>query len=132
MTDDPITGGCACGQVRFRIRGTLIRAGLCHCLDCRKSHGAAFNPFLVFARDAVDMEGETVSWTASTGYTRFFCPTCGSPVKGEDRSGAEVELSLGNLDEPSLFAPEYEIWTVRREAWLSPLPVPQHLHNGPG
>jgi len=29
-----------------------------------------------------------------------------------------VDLHLGALDAPDKFKPTYELWTVRREAWL--------------
>jgi hypothetical protein len=31
-----MTGGCACGKVRFEVRGEPYRVGVCHCLTCRK------------------------------------------------------------------------------------------------
>lgn len=37
-----VTGGCLCGKVRFTASGEPDRVGLCHCLDCRKHHGALF------------------------------------------------------------------------------------------
>jgi len=64
----------------------------------------------------VTIEGETVEYAG-----RHFCPRCGSSVFG--RSGDEVEVNLGSLDAPDQFAPTYELWTVRREAWLPPFPV---------
>ena len=36
------TGGCLCGAVRLIATGAPDRVGLCHCLDCRKHHGALF------------------------------------------------------------------------------------------
>lgn len=47
---------------------------------------------------------------------RFFCPECGSSVFS--RSGDEVEVNLGALDEIDQFRPTYELWTTRREGWL--------------
>ena len=45
---------------------------------------------------------------------------CGSSVFA--RSGDEIELHLGALDEPDQFVPTYEAWTCRRENWLPPFP----------
>ncbi len=55
---DQFTGGCVCGNVRFVASGRPYRVGLCHCLDCRKYHGALFHASAVFPRDAVTIEGE--------------------------------------------------------------------------
>ena len=108
-----LTGGCLCGDVRFRVSGRPLRVGLCHCLDCRKHHGALFYAAAIFAEDAVAVEGE-----ASAYGGRHFCSRCGSSVFA--RAPGEVEVHLGALDEPGSFVPTYEGWTMRREAWLPP------------
>jgi len=112
------TGGCLCGSVRFVASGRPYRVGICHCLDCRKHHGALFHASAVYPADAVTAEGEVRDWD---GNGRFFCPRCGSAVFG--RSGDEVELNLGALDAPDTFVPTYEAWVVRREAWLPAFPL---------
>jgi hypothetical protein len=120
-------GGCACGAVRFVTRGSPVRAGLCHCLTCRKAHAAAFNPFVVFTRDQVERLGEVQVWESAPGHRREFCPRCGSRLFMIE--GDEVEIAMGSFDDPSLFRPEYEVWVTRRETWLPPLDVPQHHRN---
>ena len=122
--DDKVLGGCGCGNVRFTIVGPPKRVGLCHCMTCRKAHGAAFNPFAVFAKEQVAIDGNVSTWESSVGYLRQFCPTCGSRVA--NINGAEVEVSLGSLDEPGALTPQYECWILRREHWLKPLDVPQY------
>ena len=114
-------GGCLCGKVRVHARGEPYRVGICHCLDCRKHHGALFLATAIFPEASVAIEGETRSYAG-----RHFCPTCGSSVFS--RSGDEVELHLGALDAPDQFKPSYELWTVRREAWL-PRFVGLHHHE---
>ncbi len=109
-------GGCLCGKVRFVALGRPYRVGLCHCLDCRKNHGALFHASAIFPEAAVTVEGETRSYAG-----RCFCPNCGSTVFG--RSGDEVEVNLGSLDAPSQLAPTYESWVIRRESWLPPFPL---------
>ena len=111
-----VTGGCLCGQVRLRATGAPDRVGLCHCLDCRKHHGALFFAAAIFPADAVSIEGETRAYG-----TRNFCPHCGSSVFAT--APGEIEVHLGALDEPDHFTPSYECWTIRREAWLPDFPL---------
>jgi len=113
---DRFTGGCLCGDVRFIAAGKPNRVGLCHCLDCRKHHGALFHASAIFPAGAVTVSGETRDYAG-----RHFCPRCGSSVFG--RSGDEVEVNLGSLDAPNQFVPSYELWTIRRESWLPPFPL---------
>ena len=106
-----VSGGCLCGKVRFVASGRPYRVGLCHCLECRKHHGTLFHASAIFPQDAVVIDGEARDYRG-----RFFCPNCGSSVFS--RSGDEVEVNLGALDEIDQFRPTYELWTVRREGWL--------------
>ncbi|SDT09634.1 Uncharacterized conserved protein [Halopseudomonas xinjiangensis] len=113
---DSVCGGCLCGKVRFKAVGGPDRVGLCHCLDCRKHHGALFHASAIFPQQAVKVEGVPHSYAG-----RYFCPDCGSSVFS--RTGDEVEVNLGSLDETDRFTPSYELWTVRREGWLPVFPV---------
>ncbi|MBY6002995.1 GFA family protein [Salipiger bermudensis] len=107
--------GCLCGAVRVKATGAPERVGICHCLDCRKHHGAAFFAAAIFPASAVSVSGSPASYRG-----RHFCARCGSSVFS--RSGDEVELHLGALDTPGAFTPDYELWTCRREPWLPPFP----------
>lgn len=113
---DRFAGGCLCGDVRFVASGKPYRVGVCHCLDCRKHHGALFHASAIFPETAVTIEGETHGYNG-----RRFCPRCGSSVFS--RSDDEVEINLGSLDDTNQFTPTYELWTIRREAWLPEFPV---------
>lgn len=108
-------GGCLCGDIRVEARGRPYRVGICHCLDCRKHHGALFFAAAIFPQDAVTVAGETRHYQG-----RHFCPRCGSSVFA--RSGDEVELHLGALDDPDQLVPTYENWVIRRESWLPDFP----------
>ena len=115
MTVERHEAGCLCGAVRVVAEGAPYRVGLCHCLDCRKHHGALFHASAIFPEAAVTVEGEVRGYEG-----RFFCPRCGSPVFGQ--SGDEIEVNLGSFDAPDRFRPSYELWTVRRESWLPEFP----------
>jgi len=116
------TGGCLCGAVRFQATGEPYRVGLCHCLDCRKVHGALFHASAIFPQDAATITGETHDYQG-----RHFCPRCGSSVF--NRSGDEVEVNLGALDAPDQLKPTYESWIVRRESWLPDFPLARHYRG---
>jgi hypothetical protein len=115
-------GGCLCGNVRFVASGSPYRVGICHCLECRKHHGALFHASAIFPESAVTIDGETKDYAG-----RYFCPRCGSSVfsKSED----EVEINLGALDASDQFKPTYELWTIRRESWLPPFPLKRHYER---
>ena len=113
---DRFSGGCLCGDVRIVATGRPYRVGICHCLDCRKHHGALFGATAIFPEDAVTIEGAPRDYEG-----RFFCPRCGGSVFA--RTADEVEVHLGTLDAPDQLAPTYEGWIVRRESWLPPFPV---------
>ena len=110
------TGGCLCGCVKIVATGRPYRVGLCHCLDCRKHHGALFSASAIFPADALSIDGETREYAG-----RHFCPCCGSSVFA--RTADEIEVHLGALDAPDQLLPTYESWISRREAWLPPFPL---------
>lgn len=116
---DRFSGGCLCSDVRLVAIGKPYRVGICHCLDCRKHHGALFYAAAVFPEDAVTITGEVGDYQG-----RCFCPRCGSSVYA--RTGDEIEVHLGALDKPDQLTPTYECWTLRREAWLPPFPRINH------
>jgi hypothetical protein len=101
--------------LRFVATGRPYRVGICHCLDCRKHHGALFHASAIFPAEAVTIEGEAREFRG-----RGFCPACGAPVFG--RFGDEIGVNLGSLDATDQLKPTYELWTIRREGWLPAFP----------
>jgi hypothetical protein len=127
-----LSGGCQCGAVRFEATGAPYRVGVCHCLDCRKAHGAIFRTFAIYPADRVAPTGETARYAVKDNERRHFCPRCGGPVLSED-GGDEVEIFVGALDEPDRLRPTYELWMGRRESWLPELPVERrYVHDREG
>jgi hypothetical protein len=123
------TGGCACGAIRFSARGQPYRVGLCHCLDCRKQHGAPFSASAIFPAGQVTFTGdEPGSCATSERYRHHFCRRCGSPVCSREEGSDEIELFTGSFDATDLFPPTYESWTIRREEWLPPIPSVRHRY----
>jgi hypothetical protein len=123
------TARCQCGDLRVSAQGEPLRVGICHCLDCRRHHGALFYAAAVFAQAVVAVRG-----TAQAYEGRHFCPRCGSSVFA--RSGDEIEIHLGAMEGGEVLVPHYELWTVRRIAWLPEFPgmdqVPRNRESPDG
>lgn len=79
MTD----GACLCGAVRFSIAEFASAIFKCHCSKCRKSTGGASSAAaLVAAEHFAWLQGEPTvrEFKLASGYTRRFCPECGSAL----------------------------------------------------
>ena len=124
-----LTGSCLCGAVRIEVSGDPNRVGLCHCLDCRKKTGSLFSTYAIWPAAAVSMTGDAVAHELRGGFLRHVCPTCGSALYEQQRGDDEAEVFLGILDEPNLLTPTYELWTIRREAWLPPFDLARHYER---
>jgi len=105
-----LKGSCACGQVRYEIRGQL-RGPItyCHCWRCRKHSGSSFGTTAgVETAALVFVAGEEWlrSWESSPGVRRFFAGCCGSPIyKRDEAQPDELGFRLGTLDcDPSMTA----------------------------
>ena len=72
MSETIHKGSCACGQVLVKARGEPYRVGVCHCLTCRKAHGAPFNFYAVFPPEAVTVAGEVIEFASSEKVRRYF------------------------------------------------------------
>lgn len=119
---EEFVAACLCGDIRIVAIGQPFRVGLCHCLDCRKHHGALFHASAIFPEDAVTIHGQAQNFGG-----RHFCPRCGGSVY--QCSGDEIEVSLGSFDVIDQFKPTYELWTIRREGWLPPFPLAHHYER---
>jgi hypothetical protein len=119
-----MTGGCACGAVRYRADGEPLLQGLCHCRTCQRISGAGHVGFVCLPECAVTVEGATESYSLTGGSgrtaTRYFCPTCHSAVFGRSEiMPGKINLYAGSLDDHSWFKPTIAIFAINRPAWDS-------------
>jgi hypothetical protein len=129
--DTPLTGGCACGAVRYRLASAPFDAGWCHCVTCRLVSGA---PAMVFASvpagDLVWTEGaqKVRTFKSSSFGHRLFCGACGTPLLMQvDHQPETIDFSVATLDDPASVAPGFHIFWSSRVPWFSPCDdLPRH------
>lgn len=111
----------------------------CHCVDCRKSHGAAFATYVEVPLAGfrfLSGEDHLTTYTAETGTSRSFCKTCGSIVicrwSEGDRKG--LQISASTLDTPSGLRPECHSFVRSKADWFDLTDgLPQYeTHRPPG
>jgi len=127
MPEDHIReGGCACGRVRYQVRGEPFRVGICHCADCRKETGSAFSFYGDWRAEEFSSSGDVRTFNG-----RSFCPECGSHTFNV--GDGQIEVRLGTLDgAPGDLVPTWEGWIKRREPWLAPIAAAgQHPEDPP-
>ena len=118
-----LTGSCACGQIRYQLRGELHGpVGHCHCWQCRKHSGASFGTTAAVKSEELDFErGEELlsSWESSPGIRRHFASCCGTPIfKRRDDFPALLGLRLGTLDSDPGRRVEEHIFVSSKAPWI--------------
>ena len=117
-----VTGGCACGKVRYRLSAEPLTVRVCWCRECQYLAAGNGSVNLRVARPALTLEGELRAWqaTAASGNSvrRSFCPACGTPVLSESSGSADVVvIRAGTLDSPERYPPVQNIWTASAPRW---------------
>jgi hypothetical protein len=137
--EQPRTGGCLCGAIRYESAGDPVFALQCHCRDCQRQSGAAF-----VAAIRVPAAGFRITQGTPRRYvaradsgndtTRMFCGDCGSPLFVQVSTRPDlVGLRVCSLDDPSGFTPEADIFVKSAQPWdfMNPA-VPKYLTYPPG
>ena len=116
-------GHCLCGHVRYEYDGPVGPANYCHCEDCRRCTGSAFNIGVRFEAARLRFvsgapKGFTKRGDSGNELTRHFCPQCGSPIfTSSPRHPEFVYVKAGTLDDPTLVEPGSQIWVDSSVPW---------------
>jgi hypothetical protein len=107
---EPLTGGCQCGAVRFRVE-RLGRGSVCHCRMCQKAFGNFYAP-LISSFGVTWTRGRPAYFQSSNKVRRGFCAACGTPLTYEllDRTPEEeIEVAIAAFDDPVMAAPTIQV-----------------------
>lgn len=125
MTHDspfvPLTGGCNCGHVRFRLDVAPIITHCCHCRRCQKASGSAFCLNTMIETDAITMlAGAPEPFQGKESMKTAQCPECRLALwTHHPRLGDAIAiLGVGALDESERLVPEAHYFTRSKHPWV--------------
>jgi hypothetical protein len=111
-------GGCLCKAVRYETTADPLNQRVCHCSVCQKAIGDAFNACVLLRIDDVSITGPIMTFYSSETLERGSCSRCGSSIFSRRASAGVIGLTVGSLDEPSLFEPDMHFWVSSKQPWL--------------
>ena len=126
MTDQ-MTGGCACGRVRYTATVDSDDAYLCHCRMCQRATGSVSIAFTNVKAAAVVWELGPDWYESSPIARRPFCRECGTSLGFQFREGSEnMDLTVASFDDPSRFKPKHHFGAESiHRAWLDTEGLPE-------
>jgi hypothetical protein len=128
MMAKEMTGGCACGRIRYSVPVESDDAYLCHCRICQRSTGSVSIAFKHVKQDEVRWEHEPDWYASSPIARRPYCRECGTSLGFaflESDSGA-MDLTVASFDDPSRFKPASHFGAESmHRAWLNTEGLPE-------
>jgi hypothetical protein len=127
---------CLCGGITLSYGGAIGPANYCHCEDCRRANGSAFNIGVRVERK--DLKVKTVSELKGYKYVsgsgqeieRCFCGRCGSPIFTLHPAKPEYAwVKAGIIKNPKVVKPAYENWAKDKVDWATVRVSESHEEN---
>lgn len=124
---DEMTGGCACGRVRYTASVKPDEAYLCHCRMCQRSSGA-ISLALVNAMLADVQWAQEPDWYDSSPIAvRPYCRECGTSLGFKFKDGSDkMDLTVASFDDTAPFRPAHHFGAESiHRAWLNTEGLPE-------
>jgi class 3 adenylate cyclase len=121
-----VTGGCLCGEIRYKITETALDSNFCHCRMCQKFSGSPVTAGSTYSISAVQFtKGQPRYFKSSPFAERGFCANCGSSltyrplVPPVTPAWANwITVYSGTLDNPVPNAPTWHLGVESQVPWI--------------
>lgn len=117
-----IQASCLCGKVTLELKPPFGRISDCHCVMCRKAHGAATGTYMSLEKrnlEVITATAEITRYRSSESVHRSFCKLCGSNLSFESAKSDWVSVPIGILDTDPGLRSIAEIWTASKAPWTN-------------
>ena len=116
-------GGCACGEVRYRLTDEPLIVHCCHCLNCQRQTGSAFVINVLIEADRLEVlagEPERVDVPRDEGTQPIYrCPRCRVALFSQYGWPWLRFVRAGTLDDPGSVTPDVHIYTRSKLDWVT-------------
>ena len=114
-----LSGKCLCGNISFTADTDIQNCYNCHCSDCRRASGAAYQTLVFIDRSALKISGTPKVFThaADSGSVmeKHFCPDCGSQMFGHNQSRPDrMSIRAGVLDQSESVTPSANLFLASK------------------
>lgn len=118
---EEMTGGCACGRVRYAATIHDHDAYLCHCRMCQRATGSVSIAFKNVRQSDVRWQSEPDWYDSSPIAERPYCASCGTSLGFRFKDGSEnIDLTVASFDDPSGFVPRHHFGAESmHRAWIN-------------
>ena len=124
---EEVTGGCACGRIRYTVRIDNDEAYLCHCRMCQRATGSVSIAFKNVKKADVAWESEPDYYRSSPIAHRPYCRDCGSSLGFAFPDSENMDLTVGSLDDPSRYRPKHHFGAESlHRAWINTEGLPEY------
>ena len=117
-----LTGGCACGAVRYRLKTGPMFVNCCHCTDCQRQVGSAFVINAIIETDRIEVTGEIAPTAMPTDSGRphdvYRCTQCGTTLWSDYGQRPFRFVRATTLDERGALRPDAHIFTRSKLPWV--------------
>ncbi|HUP67806.1 MAG TPA: GFA family protein [Sphingomicrobium sp.] len=124
---EKMTGGCACGRVRYSAVVKSDDAYLCHCRMCQRASGSVSLALMNAKQAEVEWSQQPDWYDSSAIAIRPFCAKCGTSFGFQFKDGSEnMDLTVASFDDPSRFVPKHHFGAENiHRKWLDTEGLPE-------
>jgi hypothetical protein len=121
---DQLTGGCACGAVRYRLASGPMFVNCCHCTDCQRQVGSAFVINAIIETDRIEVQsGELAASRMPTESGRphdvWRCTQCGTAMWSDYGGRPWLRfVRATTLDDRGALKPDAHVFTRSKLPWV--------------
>lgn len=124
---EEMSGGCACGKVRYTATVHDDEAYLCHCRMCQRATGSVSIAFKSMKQSDVRFESGPDWYESSPIAARPYCAACGTSLGFQFKEGSDkMDITVASFDDPSRFKPKHHFGAESiHRAWLDTGGLPE-------